>query len=243
MPSPETLLLIAAAAFIASTVASVAGFGGSAILLPVLVPAFGARDAVLILTIVQLVSNVSRVAVNRHELDLRVVGWFSLGAVPFAVLGGLIFASAPLPFLLRLLGVLLIAMVAWRHLPVPTRGRRLPRPGFAVLGAVSSFVSALVGTIGPMLVPFFLGYGLLKGAFIGTEALSTVVIQVAKLGTYNAADVMTNTALVAGAALAPLMILGSVAGKAVLGRLGDRAFVVIVEATMIVAGVSFLLGA
>jgi uncharacterized membrane protein YfcA len=244
LPPIEQLLLIAAAAFAASTVAAVAGFGGSAILLPLFVPAFGPRDAVLILTIVQLVGNVSRVVFNRHELVLPVVGWFSLGAVPFAILGGIAFATAPLALLTRLLGGLLIGLVVWRHLPAV---RSWGRPGmslrrFAILGAASSFVSALVGTIGPLLVPFFLAYGLVKGAFIGTEALSTVVIQVVKLGTYAGTAVLTPLSVAVGAGLAPVMIAGSLFGKRVLDGLSDRVFVLIVEATMVIAGITFLLG-
>ena len=243
LPPVEQLLVIGAAAFVASTVAAVAGFGGSAILLPLLVPTFGPRDAILILTIVQLVGNVSRVAFNRHELVLPVVAWFGLGAVPFAVLGGIAFASAPLAVLTRLLGAFLIGVVAWRHLrPRDAEALRMTLPGFALLGAVSSFVSALVGTIGPLLVPFFLAYGLVRGAYIGTEALSTVVIQVAKIGTYAGTAVLTPLSIVVGTALAPLMVGGSLFGKRVLNRLSDRLFVWIVEATMVVAGLAFLLG-
>ena len=242
LPSIEQLLLIAATTVLASTIAAVAGFGGSAILLPLLVPAFGARDAVLILTIIQLVGNASRVVFNRHELVLPVVAWFSLGAVPFAVLGGIAFASAPLGVLTRLLGIFLIALVVWRHLPLPLlRGRRMQLRGFALLGAVSSFISALIGTIGPLLVPFFLSYGLMRGAYIGTEALSTVVIQVAKLATYAGTAVLTPLAVVAGVAFAPLMVVGSLIGKRMLNRLSDRVFILIVEGTMLVAGVAFLL--
>lgn len=76
---------MAAVALLASALAAVAGFGGAAILLPVLVWAFGVRDAVPILTVVQLVGNLSRVVFNRRQLVLPVVGWFSLGAVPLAV--------------------------------------------------------------------------------------------------------------------------------------------------------------
>jgi len=236
------MLAIAVATIAASTVAAVAGFGGSAILLPLLVPAFGARDAVLILTIIQLVGNGSRVIFNRSELVLPVVAWFSTGAVPFAIIGGLAFAAAPLSVLTRLLGVFLIGMVVWRQLPISIlRGKRMPIQSFAAIGAVSSFISGLIGTVGPLMVPFFLAYGLMKGAYISTEALSTVVIQVVKLGTYTGAAAMTITALVAGAALAPLMIIGSMLGKRLLHRVSDRAFVLIIEAAMLISGVFFIL--
>lgn len=239
--APELLLAIAVAALAASTVAAVAGFGGSAILLPLLVPAFGARDAVLIMTIVQFVGNSSRVLFNRGQLVLPVVGWFSIGAVPFAIIGGLAFAAAPLAVLTRLLGAFLIGMVLWRQLPIRIlRQTRMPIQSFAVVGAVSSFISALIGTIGPLMVPFFLAYGLMKGAYISTEALSTVIIQVVKLGTYTGAAAMTVTALLAGLALAPLMIVGTLIGKRLLHGVSDRAFVLIIEGAMLVSGIFFL---
>jgi hypothetical protein len=36
----------------------------------------------------------------------------------------------------------------------------------------------LAGGVGPIMIPFFLTYGLAKGTLIGTEALATVVMQV-----------------------------------------------------------------
>ena len=58
---------VIAAAFAASTMSAVTGFGGAAIMLPVLVWAFGVRDAVPLLTVVQLSGNASRVWLNRTE--------------------------------------------------------------------------------------------------------------------------------------------------------------------------------
>src|SRR5881409_2770786 len=92
-------LLLGGAAFLASTLAAVAGFGGAAVLLPALVAVFGVRDAIPILTVAQLIGNGSRVWFNRREVALPVVGWFALGAVPLALLGGLLFAAAPAPVL------------------------------------------------------------------------------------------------------------------------------------------------
>jgi uncharacterized membrane protein YfcA len=97
VPSQDLLVVLAVgvAALLASFLAAVAGFGGAVVLLPVLVWAFGVRDAVPILTVVQVVGNGSRVLFNRRDLVWPVAGWFALGAVPLAVLGGLLFAAAP----------------------------------------------------------------------------------------------------------------------------------------------------
>ncbi len=236
------ILLLLATALAASTIAGVAGFGGAAVLLPVLVALFGVRDAIPILTVAQLVGNASRVWLNRRELDKAVLGWFTLGAVPFAIAGGLLFAAAPLVGLTRLLGAFLIGIVVWRHAGIGPRPRPAA-PAFAAIGAAFSFLSALIGSVGPLMAPFFLAYGLVKGAYIGTEAAATVVMHVVKLLTYTGAQVISTSALLIGLALGPAMVLGSWLGKRIVDRLPPTAFVAVIEGTLLVAGAIFLLGA
>lgn len=237
---PAHAFLLAGVAFLAATLAAVAGFGGAAVLLPVLVLAFGPRQAIPILTVAQLIGNGSRVWFNRRELNWRVVGWFTIGAVPMALLGGFLFATAPLAALTRLLGAFLIAVVIWRHLR-PSTPRRFPVQTFTGIGAGASFLSALLGSVGPVMAPFFLAYGLVKNAYIGTEALSTVVMHVTKLVAYRQSAVLPGSAVTTGLALGPLMILGSFAGKHIVRRLPEKAFVAIIEAVLVLAGLLFII--
>jgi uncharacterized protein len=233
-------LLLAVGALAASTLAAVTGFGGAAVLLPLLVIAVGVRDAIPVLTVAQLIGNGSRVWLNREDLDLKVVGWFALGGIPLAFLGGLLFARTPLPTLTRLLGLFLLLVVAWRRIR-PGTTPRPPLRSFVLIGGLSSFLSALVGSVGPLMAPFFLAYGLVKGAYIGTEALSTVVMHVTKLIAYRQAAVLPESAVVVGLALGPLMVLGSWTGKQIVTRLPESVFVFLIEATMTVAGLLFLI--
>ena len=237
---PE-LALLTVAALAASTLAAVAGFGGAAILLPVLVALFGPRDAIPILTIAQLVGNGSRVVINRDAVDRRIVGWFALGGVPAALIGGFLFAAAPLDALTRLIGAFLLISVAWRHLRPRPSGALGPRT-FTVVGAVFAFASALVGSVGPIMAPFFLAAGLVKSAYIGTEAAATVVMHVAKLVAYGTAALLTAATVGIGLLMAPAMIAGSVIGKRIVDRLPERVFVAIIEIVLVVAGLVFLLG-
>ncbi len=232
-------MLLGVAAFVAATLAAVTGFGGAAVLLPVLVATFGVRDAVPILTVAQLIGNGSRVWLNRREVALPVVGWFALGGVPLALAGGWLFATAPVGPLTRGLGGFLLLVVVVRRTGVWRPGR-LPLKGFAPLGAVFAFLSALVGSVGPLMAPFFLAYGLVKGAYIGTEALATVVMHVAKLAAHGGAAILTLRGVLAGLALGPLMIGGSWVGKRIVDRLPERVFVLLIELTLVVAGVLFL---
>ncbi|ACO33583.1 MULTISPECIES: sulfite exporter TauE/SafE family protein [Acidobacterium] len=239
MPHAWEWPLLAVVALIASTLAAVTGFGGAAVLLPALVAMFGMRAAIPILTVAQLTGNASRVWFNRRELNWRVVAWFAAGGIPMALLGGYLFASAPLAGLTRLLGAFLLLVVVWRHLR-PGLSRRFPTPAFAAVGAGSSFLSALLGSVGPLMAPFFLAYGLVKGAYIGTEALSAVVMHVAKLVAYRQTALLTVHDVATGLALGPVMIVGSFTGKRIVDRLPERVFAAIIEAVLVVAGVLFL---
>lgn len=239
MPHVWEWPLLAVVTLVASTLAAVTGFGGAAVLLPALVAIFGVRAAIPILTVAQLIGNASRVWFNRRELNWRVVAWFAAGGIPMALLGGYLLASAPLGGLTRLLGAFLLLVVVWRHVR-PRLSRQFPTPAFAAIGAGSGFLSALLGSVGPLMAPFFLAYGLVKGAYIGTEALSAVVMHVAKLVAYGQTALLTGHNLAAGLALGPVMILGSFTGKQIVDLLPEKVFVAMIEAVLVAAGVLFL---
>lgn len=228
------------AAGILSFVSAVAGFGGAVLLLPVFTAVFGIRVAIPVLTLTQLVSNGSRAWFNRRDIDWRVVGWFAVGALPAGIVGGLVLAKAPLAPLKRLLGAFLLAVVAWRHWG--RRVSRMPLRGFAAVGAASGFGSALLGSVGPLTAPFFLAYGLTRGTYIGTEAMSALVMHGAKLLAYGAGSLLTPTVLVLGAVLTPTAMLGSWLGKRTVDRISDRLFTGLVEIGLVVAGALLLLG-
>jgi len=162
------------------------------------------------------------------------------GRSPDGLLGGLLFAKAPLPALTRGLGAFLLFVVFWRHAK-PRTQRRFPIQSFAIIGAAASFLSALLGSVGPLMAPFFLAFGLVKGAYIGTEALATVVMHVTKLVAYRQTAVLTRSGVFAGLLLGPIMILGSFLGKRIVDRLPEKVFVLLIEAVLIVAGLLFLI--
>jgi hypothetical protein len=233
------LALLLAVTLVGGTVAAVAGFGAAAILLPVLVALFGPREAIPILAVIGLVSNASRVGFNRELVQWPIVGWFALGGVPAALIGGFLFAATPIDALTRLIGAFLLASVAWRRLRPAPSGVLGPRT-FTVIGAVFAFASALVGSVGPVMAPFFLSAGLVKGAYIGTEAASSVVMQAAKLVAYGISALLTPLTLGIGLVTTPAMVAGSWIGKRIVDRLPERIFTAIIEVALVVTGAVFL---
>jgi uncharacterized membrane protein YfcA len=235
-------MLLTAGTLIAGTLAAVTGFGGAAILLPMVIATFGVRDAIPILTVAQLIGNASREWFNRCQLNLAVVRWFSFGAIPAAILGALLFAQAPSIMLTRLLGGFLLLTVAYRHVRKNQASAQAMRlQAFLPLGACFAFLSALLGSIGPLMAPFFLAYGLVKGAYIGTEACASVVMHVTKLLAYGGTSTLTLVGVRAGVIMGIGLLCGSYIGVRIVDRLPPNVFVLVVEATLLISGLRFLL--
>ena len=224
----------------ASLLGSVAGSGGTAVLLPILVIYVGLRDAIPILTIANLSSNLGRVWFNRRQIVMPVVGWFALGAIPFALSGAMLFVIAPTVTLTRILGAFLLVTLAWRRF---NRGPRLIKSAgwFAPLGAGFGLLAGLLEGVGPLMAPFFLAYGLVRGAYIGTDALATVLMQVSKLAVFGEKDLIDNRIVASGLILVPFMIAGAFAGKRIVDRIPESLFLLIIDVTLLLAGVKFLL--
>jgi Sulfite exporter TauE/SafE len=103
-----------------ATVSGAAGFGGALLLLPVLAFTVGGKAAVPILTVAQLLGNLSRAGFGWRDILWRPALLFSLGAVPASLLGSRLFVSMPTALILRVIGVLLLAVVALRHTSLVT---------------------------------------------------------------------------------------------------------------------------
>lgn len=179
---------------------------------------------------------------NRDEIVSPLVRRFAVGAVPAAIVGATVFATAPTDGLTRVIGGFLLVVVVWRRLPHRHRARPPGDRAFVAVGAASGFGSALVGSVGPLTAPFFLARGLVRGAYIGTEAAAAVVMHATKLAVFGAAAVLTLRTGAIGLALAPAVAAGAWVGKTVVDRLPVPVFVTLVEVGLVVAGLLLLRG-
>ena len=227
-----------AVAFISSTLSGVAGFGGAMIFLPALVAVHGAKASVPILTVSVLFGNASRTYFFRRQLDMKVVLLFSLGSVPLAILGSLVYVSLPAFWIKKSIGAFLLISVLFQRLYRPVR---IGTPWFfPPLGAASGFLSAIVGGVGPLSAPFFLAYGLTKEAFVGTEALCATIMHLVKSVAYNRLNVLGCRELLAGLLYGTIMVGGSFTAKKILDRVSREQFLRLVEVMLLLIGLHML---
>lgn len=234
------LLILGGAGLLAACVSAVAGIGVGLVLLPVLVLYLGVKSAIPILAIALLAAATSRVTVYRREIVRPVVGWTLVGAVPAGAAGAWLFTVAPPALLTRALGLLLLGMLVVRRLPL--RPVRIVRPAwFVPVGAGFGLLSGFTSGVGPLIAPFFLAYGLRKGAYVGTLGSVAMAMQVTKLSVFGGSALLTPKVLGYGLFLVPLTVLGTVLGKRVMLRISERVFVLVIEGVMLFGGVALLL--
>jgi uncharacterized membrane protein YfcA len=239
MPDPLTWLILVGAALVGSVIGGVAGFGAGVILLPVAAWTLGIRMAVPVLTVTMLLGNISRLWWSRGQTDRRVALRFLAGAVPATALGTTLFVAASSDSLSRVIGGFLLASVPLRR--VLSMGNwRVRLVHFPVLGLVFGLLSSTVVAIGAALTPFYLAYGLRRGAYIATEAVCAFSMHVTRGAVLARYRFLTWEVVAIGLVLGTVMFAGSWIGKRLLERMSDGVFLAVIEALLVIMGLQFL---
>jgi uncharacterized membrane protein YfcA len=237
-----TLVLLLALGLLAGTIGGIIGFGSSVMLMPALVLMYGPRTAVPIMAVTAFMANASRVVVWWREVDWRACGAYSLTAMPFAALGARTLVTIPPRVADGVLGACFILMIPVRRWMVDRR-MRIGVFHLALAGAAIGYVTGIVVSTGPINTPFFLAYGLVKGAFIGTEALGSLAMYGAKAATFRTFGALPNEAIVQGLIIGSSLMAGSVLSKRFLLRMPAERFHLMMEGVMLFAGATMLIAA
>ncbi len=232
-------LLVCAVGLVAGVLGGVIGFGTTILLMPLLVHFYGPMQAVPIIALVAIVANLTRVLLWLRAINWRVCAVYSATAVPGVVLG----ANTLVQFNPRLIELMLGGFLL---LMIPAR-RWLRRQAFqlslghmAVVGGVIGYLTGLVATTGAINTPFFLAFGLTKGAYIGTEAASSLAVFLAKGLTFHQLGVIDRHAIAQGLLIGVFVLAGSTLSKRLVLQLPEVYFLRLMEGVMVVSGVSIL---
>jgi uncharacterized protein len=240
VPDPLGWLVLGAAALVASSFGGVAGFGTGAMMIPVIAWILGPKATVPVLTVGMFLGNGARVWFSRGEVKLPVAAAYLVGAIPGGVLGAMLYAIIDGAWISRLLGGFLLAAVPGRHL-LAARGVRIRLAHFPAIGVVFGFLGSLVGGVGPVLSPFFLGHGLVRGAYVATDALCTVGTYSTRALVFHRYQLLTEPVVIAGLYIGVLMIAGAWIGRRLLDRMSERTFLRVIEGLLVLFGLQMLL--
>jgi uncharacterized protein len=221
------------------TLSGIVGFGASIMLMPPLVLAFGPQEAVPIMAIAALMANLARVLVWWREIDWRANAYYCLTAVPCAALGARTLLLLNPHIVEGILGAMFILMIPARRW-LMARGLRVSAWHLTLVGATIGFLTGMVASTGPINTPFFLAYGLVKGAFLATEALGSMAVGLTKTLVFRRFDALPVETVVRGLFVGASLMAGSRLAKGFVLRLDASQFRLIMDLLLAGAGLVLL---
>ena len=226
----------------AGTLSGIVGFGASIMLMPVLMLTFGPQEAVPIMAIAALLANLSRVLVWWGDIDWRANAYYCVTAIPMAALGARTLLVLDPRVVEGVLGGLFLVMIPARRW-LFARGMRIEAWHLTLVGAVIGFLSGMVASTGPINTPFFLAYGLVKGAYLATEALGSMAIGLTKAIVFQRFDALPLETVARGLFIGASLMVGSRLAKGFVLRLEAEQFRLLMDLLLAGAGLVLLWGA
>lgn len=237
--SAAQFALLAAAALVTSSIHGATGLAGGFLMAAVLAQIIGVKPVVPVMSVALMISHSSRALFNLRDFD-RIAFLCVLGAaLPGLVLVAGLYGRLSSSWIATLLGALILLSIPLRR----WAGRhhfRVGRRGLAGAGAVYGSLSGASVGPGMLLVPFMLGYGLSKEAFVATLAAIALVVNVTRVAVYGGTAQLGDGYLLLGLAIGVLTIPGNWFGRAMLRRMTTARHALLVDALTVVGALNFL---
>src|SRR5471032_2022346 len=192
---PYVLVLVVG--LLAGTLSGIVGTGASIMLIPVLVFAFGPKEAVPIMAVASVMGNIGKVLAWRKEVDWRAFAAYSVTGIPTAALGANTLLSLPAGVVDLALGAFFLLMIPVRRW-LAARKFKLSLAHLALIGGVIGYITGIVVSTGPLSVAAFAAYGLVKGAFLATEAAASLAVFASKVATFRVMDALPLDTIIKG---------------------------------------------
>lgn len=223
----------------AGVLGGVIGFGTTIILMPALVYFYGPIQAIPVVALVAIVANLSRIILWWSVINWKVCFVYSITAIPAVILGVNTLVTLNDRLVEITLGLFLILLIPIRRW-MRQKNFYLKLWQMSLVGAGIGYLTGIVATTGAINTPFFLAFGLSKGAFLGTEAASTLSILFTKGITFHQLGFLNTTAIIQGLLIGSCVLVGSIFSKKIVLALPEKKFLLLMELVMLISGASIL---
>ena len=233
-------LLLAVAGVIAGGIAAISGFGIGSILTPTLSLWYDAKLAVAVISIPHVIGTALRFWLLKGGVDRHVMWSFGLASAAGGIVGALLNTVFESPWLLALLGMLLI-FVGAGELTGFSRRMVFRGPWAWIAGAVSGMLGGLVGNQGGLRSAALLGFRLDRDTFVATTTAIALFVDAARMPVYFYTHGSQLSGMVTVIAIATAgVIAGTLFGGRVLQRIPEAAFRRVVAVLLAGLGVALL---
>jgi hypothetical protein len=111
---------------------------------------------------------------------------------------------------------------------------------FLPAGLFYAWLSGILGSIGPILTPLYLGYGLSKEEFLATQAASRAILHLIKIAAYTVFGMLTTENVWYGILIGLAAFPGNWLGHLAVEKINEKLFRKIVLSFMLLSGLLML---
>lgn len=232
-----TLLIIVS--FFSSALTAALSLGGGTLILAVMAAVVPASAVIPVHGIVQLGSNSGRALLMGRHARWHIVAPLLMGGAVGAFFGGQVVVNMPAGLLQGILGLFILG-VTW--LPGPRR-REVGRGGYVLAGGAASFLTMFVGATGPFTASVLNGAGLDRHAMVATHALAMTFQHGLKVIVFGWLGFAFGSWLVLIGLMIGSGFLGTLTGRALLDRLPERTFRIVLRWVLSLLALNLLINA
>lgn len=216
-------MLVLLATFTALFVSSIAGYGGSLVLVPALGALLGPREGIALAALLLAWNNVFKVIVYRRTLALR-AGWYLILAAAVGVwIGAHTMLSLPDRAVIWIIVTVTVASLVVELVGAERWMQVRHRAALPAMLA-SSFQSGVSGTSGPLKGVSIRALSLPRLEHVGLASMVSLVADALKVEVFASAGLFDDVAWTTLLAALPVMPVAAWVGRAVNLRFDESAF-------------------
>lgn len=235
-----TLIWLSIASAVGWFISSLAGGGSSLILIPMISLFLGTAALPPVITIGGIFGNTERAYAYRKHVDWQVLRWDVPGAVVGAGLGAFTFTRLHVEWMGILVAVFLLLSAYSYAFKGESTSFEVKAWYFLPASFIYAFLSGVIGSMGPLLVPFYLNYGLQKEALLATQSATRILIHSVKLFAYATFGALTQAHIGYGILIGLAAFPGNWLAHIVLERISEQRFRQLVTSFVMVSGILLL---
>ncbi|QKJ20752.1 sulfite exporter TauE/SafE family protein [Microbacterium hominis] len=203
-----------------------------------------ARQSTGTLLLLLIVADIFAVTMYRRHANWRALLRLMPAVVVGVLLGVVFLAFADDVWVKRVIGVILLAVIAItlvrRRLGATAGGEGSHRVASATYGTLGGFTTMVANAAGPVMSMYFLAARFPVKEFLGTAAWFFAIVNIFKVPFSVGIGIITAPGLLVDAVLVPLVVIGAFAGRWLASRLDQSVFEKLVIVFTVVGAVYLL---
>jgi len=226
--------------FLTSVLGTLAGFGISSMMLPVLSLFLPFPTALFFVAIIHWITSIWRFVLARQYVNWCIVLYFGIVGIFTSFLGGLYVVSHPL-LPKKILGAFLILYVVFLIIK-PTFQMRQENPLVTVVGGgIYGFINGIIGVGGAIKNVFLLAFHLPKFVHISTLSAISIIVDAARVSAYLMGGASLPTHLFYGLVIfIPISFSGVSVAFYLVDKIPQNYFRVMVSFFLFILGIKLL---